>query len=176
MNFIVRGIIIAFCCFCQIACIHENEDDVYVDLKPGDTVPDFSVMMNNGELFSTSSLKGKVSVIVFFHTECPDCRMELPIIQKLYDRFSGEEFVRIGCISREEGPLTIETFWQENALSIPYSAQTDRTVYSLFSTERIPRVYVIRPDLKIYSAYSDAPVASYEELYSDVLKCLEEWR
>ena len=174
MGIFIKGIIISLCCLCQFSCIHDDEAYEYVDLKPGDIVPNFSVVMNNGELFSTSSLKGNVSLIVFFHFFCPDCREELPVIQRVYNRFKDKKTVGVCCISREETASDIEAFWQENALTLSYSAQPDRTVYSLFSTERIPRVYVVKPDLKIYSAYSDSPVASYEELVADVLKCLGE--
>ena len=45
------------------------------------------------------------------------------------------------AISREEGAESVAAYWKEHALEIPWSAQTDRSVYSLFASSVIPRIY-----------------------------------
>lgn len=148
--------------FCP-SCIREGgpgPDPVSV----GDRLPDFSVIMSDGSEVNTSSLAGKVSCIVFFHTGCPDCRSILPDIQRLYDIYSGEvEFV---CISREEPESLIAPFWDSEGLTMPFSPQEDRTVYSLFASERIPRVYISDRDRTVRYVFSDSPVPGYGELCS----------
>ena len=81
------------------ACIRDRIPEG-ADLRPGDSLPWFSVTMDDGSVLSTGDLAGKVSVIVFFHTGCPDCQAELPVIQRIHDEFSPEAAVL--CISREE--------------------------------------------------------------------------
>ena len=103
------------------SCIREGRPGG--DIAPGDRLPDFVVEMNDGSLVSTASLEGSVSLIMFFNTGCPDCREELPAVQRIYDDFGP--CVRIVCISREEGRAGIEAYWRENGLTLPYSAQED---------------------------------------------------
>lgn len=146
------------------SCIREGRPGG--DIAPGDRLPDFVVEMNDGSLVSTASLEGSVSLIMFFNTGCPDCREELPAVQRIYDEFGS--CVRIVCISREEGRAGIEAYWRENGLTLPYSAQEDREVYELFAGSGVPRVYVSSPDLVVRNVYDDDPIAGYDELAADI--------
>lgn len=96
--------------------------------------------MNDGSTLTTDSLRGKPSVIVLFSTTCPDCQRELPGINQRYLAHGADTtFV---AISREQGDKEVSTYWAEHKLSLPYSAQEDRTVFELFARKRIPRIYV----------------------------------
>lgn len=125
-------------------------------LAPGDPVPQLTVTLNDGTVFSTSSRQ--VSMVVLFNTSCEDCRQELPIIQCVYDYLTDCEQARAGrpalvCISREEDEASIEAYWKNNGFTMPYSAQTDRTVYELFASSGIPRIYLINTNGIITDAY-----------------------
>ena len=67
-------------------CIKEKQ--TAADLKVGETLPDFEVVMNDGNVVSDDILKKSVSVVMFFHTSCPDCRQVLPEMQKIYDEYA----------------------------------------------------------------------------------------
>ena len=96
--------------------------------------------MSDGTLLSTSDLRGKPSRIVFFNTTCSDCQRELPGLNERFLAHGADTtFV---AISREEPQVEVEAYWREHSLSLPYSAQTDRLVYSLFARQGIPRVYI----------------------------------
>lgn len=135
-------------------CVKEELPDER-SLAVGDRVPAFSVMMSDGGTFRSSELAGKHGMIVFFNTECPDCRRELPKIQQAYDRVKDNPDYRVICIAREEGEVEIAAYWRENGLTLPYSPQPDRTVYNMFATVSIPRVYITNPDLVIEAVYDD---------------------
>lgn len=123
------------------ACINDEEPDGG-NLSLNDNLPLFSVIMNNGEEISTQSLKGKIGVIMFFNTNCSDCQKELPVIQDLWDIYKGDNDVMIVPISREEGIQEIIEYWTENNLTLPFSAQENRDIYSLFAKSIIPRIYI----------------------------------
>lgn len=167
-------LVVAGICLVLSACIQEDIGNGEAGIMPGDTLPSFRVEMNDGTWLATSDLEGKVSVLVFFHTGCPDCRQELPVIQSLYDAYRGQGSVAFYCISREQSADEVEAYWQEHRFSLPYSAQEDRSVYSLFSGQGIPRVYVSTPSLYVYSTYADDPIASLEQLRNDIEACLKE--
>ena len=123
------------------SCITDGES--YSDLwsiSVGDRLPDFTVTTSGGETFSTADLANGTAVIIFFNTECEDCRQELPELQKVYDQ-TRDKTVWI-AISREENELSIEKFWQAKGLTIPYSAQTDRKIYQQFANSGIPRLFI----------------------------------
>ena len=94
-------------------CINEKIEGA--DLKVGDMIPEFEVAMDNGTVVTDDVLKESVSVIMFFHTSCPDCQQVLPEMQKIYDEYASNG-VKIVLISREEGKDDIQSFWDENGL------------------------------------------------------------
>lgn len=107
----------------------------------GSKVPEFCVTTVDGKDFDSWDLSGKRAVIVFFNTECNDCRRELPKLQKAYEATCNDyEWIAIG--RDQDGPKAA-SFWKENDLTIPYSAISDRSIYSLFASAGIPRVYIV---------------------------------
>ena len=142
-------------------CIKEKQ--TAADLKVGETLPDFEVVMNDGNVVSDDILKKSVSVVMFFHTSCPDCRQVLPEMQKIYDEYASEN-VRIVLISREDPEQSVVSYWSDNGLTMPYSAQNDRKIYELFAKERIPRVYVCEKGGIIRYIHTDNPNPSYDDL------------
>lgn len=98
-----------------------SENDV---VKAGQQVPSFVVSISDGTTFNSSQIGRKPVCIVFFNTSCSDCRKELPIVQQIYEEFS--ESIQFVCISRAEDRKSIQAFWTQKRLTLPYSAQTDR--------------------------------------------------
>lgn len=135
------------------------------DLKVGDSLPDFRVEMNDGRTLTDESMGETVSVIMFFHTSCPDCRQVLPQMQKIYDEYASKS-VQIALISREESAESIEAFWKEKSLQMPYSAQRSRMVYELFAKTGIPRVYICGKGGIIRYIFTDDPNPSYDDMKS----------
>lgn len=125
-------------------CFHEDEEDKQV-VHVGEAVPRFSVALSDGSVYDSSVRDGKAATIVFFATWCGDCQRELPALDALYraGRYADQHVV---CIGREEDEATVAKFWSDQRLSLPYSAQSDRSVFSLFATSGIPRIYTVNPD------------------------------
>ena len=146
-------------------CIKEKQAGA--NLKVGDTIPDFEVVMNDGSLVTDDSLKETVSVVMFFHTSCPDCQQVLPEMQKIYDEYHPEN-VSFAIISREDPESNILSFWGQKGLEMPYSAQNDRRIYELFASIGIPRIYICEEGGKIRYIFTDDPNPSYEDLKSAV--------
>lgn len=146
-------------------CIKENDTPSY-SLAAGDEVPVFSVLMSDGQVRNSMDLRGRIGVIVFFNTECEDCRRELPEVQKAYE-LCGDEACFI-CISREEGEAEVAAYWREHSLTLPYSAQRDRIIYNMFASSGIPRVYVSDPLMHISTVFSERDTFSAGRLVESV--------
>ena len=148
------------------SCIKEKQKGA--DLGVGDIIPDFTVTMNDGTQVTGALLREGVSVIVFFTTQCGDCRETLPHIQQLYDEYALKG-VRFALISREDTEENIYSFWKDNGFTMPFSAQSDRGIYELFAQTRVPRVYVSRDGVIKY-IFTDKPSIPTYELLSASLE------
>lgn len=165
---IIYGLLMLLVCTTS-GCVADNEPDG-PKIGPGDLMPDFSVVMNNGETVSSQQLKGKVAVIVFFNTACKDCQQELPIIQQLWDFYDDNPGVEIVLIAREESEASISAYWTTHGFTMPYSPQEDRKVYSLFAPSVIPRIYIANPEGVVTAAYGDTDMPTIDTLISDIEK------
>lgn len=146
----IKCIIFMLLCLTIVGCssvIDDNDDNVVERVHVGDRVPSFSIAVTDGDdtrTFSTTQLTGN-TVIVFFNTWCPDCQRELPRLNQYFLQHRDEPGFQMVAISRGEGEDTVEPFWAENELQIPYSAQEDRHIYELFATGIVPRIYFVSP-------------------------------
>lgn len=162
----MKRIFIIFCSLLAVAgCVKDNPKGA--DLKVGDSLPEFEVMMNDGTSVSSEDMMGGVSVVMFFHTSCPDCRQALPVMQSVYDFFAPSG-VSFAFVSREEGSDEISAYWKENGLSMPFSAQKTRDVYELFASMTIPRIYISDSQGIIRYIFTDDPVSDFSEISSAI--------
>ena len=156
----MKRLTLMFALLSMISCIKNKESGV--ELVPGDRIPEFSVTMNDGTEVDRIFLSEGISCVVFFTTQCPDCRKTLPELQKFYDEYASGG-VRFALISREEPYDSVSEYWSRNALTMPYSAQSDRKIYELFAKTRVPRVYFVKEGV-IRKIFTDSPAPVYDNL------------
>lgn len=146
---------IVYILFCLLlvlfsGCVKDDEPRSLVGV--GDTLPHFEVTMNDGCTVSDLTLRGREAWIVFFNTGCADCRRELPRLEAVH---RSRPELTIVCIARSEDAASVAAFWRENDLTLPYSPQPDASVYHLFATSGIPRLYVADASGRITAVYSE---------------------
>ena len=134
-------------------------------VEVGDMLPEFTVVMNDGRTVESGSLQGQPSFILFFNTACGDCRRE---------RYGADGRMVFMAISREQDALAVGEYWADNGLTIPFSAQTDRTVYHLFAYSSIPRIYVVDASRVVRAVFTDSPLATSEDLTYEIERVLKE--
>ena len=156
-----------FFVFLATGCISDDEPQGEA-LGVGDYLPEFSVVMNDGTSIYTASLIGKVSMIVFFNTGCPDCRKELPEVQLVWEYYKEDPGVVILPIAREESESEILDYWESHDLNMPFSPQENRDVYSLFAPSIIPRIYISDLSGKIVFSSTDVNMPTAETLISEI--------
>lgn len=157
----MKHIFTIFCCVILLGCVKDGSSRY--ELQIGDCLPDFEAFMNDGTFISTESLKGSVSVVVFFHSSCHDCQQTLPVIQEVYDKYLSQK-VNFILISRSQSVDEVSAYFTDNCLTMPYSAQNDRTIYEKFAKSGIPRIYVNDKYCIIRHTYSDESIPTFEQL------------
>ena len=141
------------------SCITDSEPSGG-NIAVGDSLPDFSVTLDNGRTVSTSSLRGKTAVIIFFNTSCPDCRREFPVIQEVWQQIENDPNITLFAIAREEEASSIASYWENYGLTFPWSPQSGREIYSLFAAAGIPRIYIANPQGTVTTIFTDTDMPS----------------
>lgn len=150
-------------------CVADKEPDG-ASLEPGDSLPQFSLTLSTGQYVDTQTLIGKLGIIIFFNTNCRDCQKELPVINDLWERYRYKNEVIILAVSREEGEEEIKEYWEANNLTMPYSAQKNREIYSLFAKNIIPRIYISDFSGKIIFMSDDSDLPTLQSLIEVIEK------
>ena len=141
-------------------------------VKVGDTVPDFSVRMFDGSQINITELRDKVVLLNFWATWCPPCREELARVQaEIIDRFEGDRFMFLP-ISREDTFDEIQKFRENTGHEFPMGMDTDRTIFSKFAGESIPRNYLIDKEGKILLIEIGYTEESFAHLINEIEKAL----
>ena len=82
---LMRAIVLGFCLAAAAAVAAAQEPPI--------VFPDLEFAGADGGSVRLSQLKGNVILLNVWATWCGPCRMELPVVQKMYDKYSDRNFV-----------------------------------------------------------------------------------
>lgn len=130
-------------------CLFAQKADEHTLVKNGEKAPSFQVETIDGKSYNLEDLKGKVVMINFFATWCPPCQRELPILeQEVYKEIDNEDFVLL-VIGREHDNEELKYFKEKKKLDLPFAPDQDRSIFSKYAKQNIPRNFLIDKDGKI---------------------------
>lgn len=146
------------------ACINDSEEEAIMKVKVGDRIPNFVLEDSTGKALASASLDGRVFILNFIDTTCPDCQRELQVLQRIYDKYYDR--VPILNVPRSQKKEELQAYWEEAELTLPYYIPYDPNLYYQFATKTIPRTYVIDGKGIVLAAFSDSPIADIDTLES----------
>ena len=152
-----------------VSCVSDDKTDYGPSVAVGERLPSFRVLLNDGSEVSDQSLHGKPGVVVLFTTTCPDCRRAMPGIEEVYSAWKTQ--ARFVCIGREEPASKVAAYWNEQGYSMPWSAQEDRTVYELFASRYVPRVFVFDAQGTVRASFVEE--VDTAQLQQALRRCIE---
>ena len=130
-----------------------SAQDEFTLVKVGEKAPDFTFETAPGKTQKLSDLKGKVVWINFFATWCGPCRKELPHLQsEVYDKYKDNNNFVLLILGREHKWDEVNKFKTEQGFTMPFYPDPERTVFSLYANQNIPRNFIIDKEGKV--AYS----------------------
>ena len=108
------------------------------------TFPDLELAGADGGAIKLSQLKGNVVLLNVWATWCGPCRMELPVVQHMYDRYSDRNFVVL-AVNVDADRRRVEPFMKRYNISLPiyYVAPEDASQMTALG---IPSTFVLGPD------------------------------
>jgi peroxiredoxin len=106
---------------------------------------DFSLSALEGETGSLSSYKGKVVFLNFWATWCGPCRVEMPSLEAIYNKFSdrGLEMLAVNCA---EDNAAVRSFIKNEGFSFPVLLDLDGRVSANYGILSIPTTFLIDRD------------------------------
>ena len=110
----------------------------------GEPAPDFALSGLDGTHWRLSELRGKTVLLNFWATWCGPCRKELPHLEKLHQRFSGDGLVVLG-VSDEKADES-RAFLEEHGITFPTLNDDAAEVFRRYRVTAIPTTLVIGPD------------------------------
>ncbi len=130
---------------CSAGCIRDDEPEEK-GLQAGESLPEFTVTLANGEVISNDGFNGRQGAILFFSLDCADCKRELPRMESAYRtksaESSGDDFIFL-CISRDDSREAIENYWLDNDVTMPVAAESRKDIYSMFAESGVSRLYIV---------------------------------
>lgn len=127
-----------------------NAQDTESIVNKDDTMPEFTIVFDNGQQISSDQYKGKVILITLFATWCPPCQQELAEIEKeLWPKYKDNDDFVLLVIGREHSDAELAKYNEKKGFTFPLYPDKSREIYDAFATKFIPRTYLIDKNGKV---------------------------
>ena len=141
-------------------------------INAGDIAPDFTAEMLDGSHVTLSKLKGKPTLLIFWATWCPPCRLELSKLQEhIIDPYGDR--INVLPLSRGEERSVVEEYISKMGYTFAVGLDSDQSIFNKYATNYIPRCFVIDAKGKVlYSGvgYDDVVAMEVEESIEKALR------
>jgi peroxiredoxin len=140
---------VVIACVLLIFFLREERDstlETTKSLQPGLKVPNFSFPDINGKEVSLSDHRGKVVLVNVWATWCPPCRKEMPSMQKLYEKFKGDNFEILAVSIDSEAREAVAPFMQKMNLTFPALLDPREAIRPLYGITGVPESFIIDRD------------------------------
>jgi thiol-disulfide isomerase/thioredoxin len=116
-----------------------------------ETFPDLDLQGNDGTAIRISQLRGNVVFLNFWATWCGPCRMELPLLQDLYNRYSDRNFTVL-AVNVDSDRSRVDPFLKKNNLSLPtyFASPMDS---GALTAGGIPTSIILKPTGELEKAF-----------------------
>jgi thiol-disulfide isomerase/thioredoxin len=126
-----------------------------------------------GGFMTNEDIKGKVAVVDLWATWCKPCANEIPIYNRLYDAFQGQDVAIVG-IAVESPRRDIPTKVSQLGIKYPVLIGSDAAYMAFGRASGFPTTLVISKDGKIYKRYMGTVARKEEKIKQDIEHLLAE--
>ena len=113
-------------------------------VEVGEPVPDFAVQTFDGNNLSRSTLAGRPMMLVFWNTWCPECKDELPKINRLAERI-GPKGVAILAINTglNDSESKARAYWKMYGYVFPVGFDHSFEIGRAFRLIGVPTLFLV---------------------------------
>ena len=137
-------------------------------INAGNTAPSFSLKSLDGKTYSLATLLEKGPVVAaFFKISCPVCQFALPFIQRLADRYNGDN-ATVLTVSQDDTKSTA-SFNQQYGLSLlTLLDDAGYHVSNAYGLSMVPTIFLIEPDGKVKVSSMGFDKADLEKIAAEL--------
>ena len=140
-------ILFFFCLFMMIAVCQK-------EVEAGSTAPDFSLKDLSGQTVTLEQYRGKVVLVDFWATWCPPCRMTIPMLIELQDKYREKGLVILGISIDDPKQIAdkdLRYFVKMTKINYPVLRYNQKVMKDYFEGERVsvPTMFVVDRNGKI---------------------------
>jgi peroxiredoxin len=140
---------VCIACVVLIVMLRKDRDSTLRTTKPiqpGLEVPNFAFPDINGKQISLADYRGRVVLINVWATWCPPCGQEMPSMQRLYEKFKGENFEILAVSIDSEGREVVAPFMRKMNLTFPALLDPGETIIPLYGITGVPESFIVDKD------------------------------
>ncbi len=114
-------------------------------MNVGIIVPEFTLSGSDGREHSLSDYRGKLVVLNFWTSRCPNCQNSMPSLQRLHTRYRDQDVVFLGVQCRDRPDVDGAAFARQRGITFPQLLDGD-SITVQYQIRGIPAFFVIGPD------------------------------
>ena len=141
-------------------------------VTPSVKAPDFALRSLEGPNLRLQEQRGRVVMVNFWATWCGPCRVEMPHLARLYDKYKASGFQLFG-VNIDEDPRQAAAVATKLGLRFPVLLDTEKKVSKLYDLNTMPSTVLIDRDGKVryvHRGYRDGFEDTYEKQIRELLK------
>ena len=120
--------------------------------EEGMVAPNFTLKSLEGEEISLSQFRGKYVLVNFWATWCGPCKIEMPSLEALYQRFKNKNFVLLAISNDMFGASIVKPFVKANHLNFTILLDQRLKASNAFGVTSLPSTFMINPKGEIIGA------------------------
>jgi peroxiredoxin len=140
--------------------------------EPTGNAPDFTLKSAVGSNLRLQEQRGRVVMINFWATWCGPCRVEMPHLNRLYDKYRSAGFQLLG-VNIDEDPAKAQALASKLGLQFPVLFDADKRVSKLYDLTTMPSTVLVDRDGRVrhvHRGYRDGLETTYEQQIRALLK------
>jgi peroxiredoxin len=137
-----------------------------------DQAPDFTLKSLEGSNLRLEEYRGQVVLINFWASWCGPCRQEMPLLDRLHQRYLDTGFAVLGInVEGEEAPA--RNLIDRIPVTFPVLIDQEQRVSELYELEAMPSTVVVDRDgvvRYIHRGYKPGDEAKYIEVVKELIR------
>jgi len=139
---------------------------------PGALAPDFTLRTLAGSNLRLQELRGRVVLVNFWATWCAPCRVEMPHLSKLHDKYGSSGFVLLG-VNVDDNTKNAVDLATQLGLKFPVLLDSDKKASRLYDVSAMPSTVLIDREGRVryvHRGYREGFENTYDQQIRGLLK------